>query len=386
MSLTKADTLTPTIKKKARPLTAPLPKGSTIGILGSGQLGQMLAQAAKKLGYKTHIYSPERDTPAGLVADRETVADYLDLKALAAFAEQVDVVTYEFENVPADTAAYLSSSTTLYPNANVLAIAQDRWTEKTFLQDIGERTAPCAKVDSQDDLERAVRKMGLPAVLKTRRFGYDGKGQIMLRGDSDVEGAFEQLGGVAAILEGFVNFSREISVVAARSAEGEIACFDPAENIHEDHILARSIAPARIPETLLERAKETATNIMIQLQYVGVIGVELFETDAGGLVVNEIAPRVHNSGHWTQDACAASQFEQHIRAICRLPLADPSRHSDAVMVNLIGEAVRPFETATAKSDEFIHLYGKRQARPGRKMGHVNRIYPLGFIARHPDRL
>lgn len=366
-------------------MTAPLPKGSTIGILGSGQLGQMLALAAKKLGYKTHIYSPERDTPAGLVADREIVADYLDLKALAAFAKEVDVATYEFENVPADTAAYLSSSTTLYPNANVLAIAQDRWIEKSFLQDIGERTAPCAKVDSQEDLEAALHKIGLPAVLKTRRFGYDGKGQIMLRSERDIEDAFEQLGNVPAILEGFVHFTREISVVAARSPEGHIACFDAAENIHEDHILAVSIAPARIPETLLERAKETAENIMIQLQYVGVIGVEMFETEAGGLVVNEMAPRVHNSGHWTQDACLASQFEQHIRAIANLPLADPARHSDAVMINLIGEAVRPYETATAKSDEFIHLYGKRQARPGRKMGHVNRLYPLGYIARHPER-
>lgn len=361
----------------------PLPPGSTIGILGSGQLGQMLAKAAKELGFNVHIYSPDRDTPAGLVANKEITGDYRDLQSLADFAGDVDVVTYEFENVPAETAAHIKSRKAIFPDPDVLAIAQDRLIEKSFLQDIGERTAPFIEVSSQADLEVAVESIGLPAVLKTRRFGYDGKGQSILRNQADIKSAFAEIGETPAILEGFVEFTREISIIAARSADGLTACFDPGENIHENHILAKTIAPARIPRTLRERAKETAENIMIQLQYVGVIGVELFETEAGGLVVNEIAPRVHNSGHWTQDACKASQFEQHIRAIAHLPLADPERHSDAVMTNLIGDQVRPWETATARTGEHVHLYGKKEARPGRKMGHVTRLYALRQIVDNP---
>jgi 5-(carboxyamino)imidazole ribonucleotide synthase len=364
---------------------SPLAKGCTIGILGSGQLGQMLCEAASKLGFKTHVYSPDLDTPAGRVATIETRAEYLDFEALAAFGKSVDVVTYEFENVPAETAARLQSIITIYPDPTVLAIAQDRLSEKEFLSEIGERTAPFANVENQSDLDMAVEEIGLPAVLKTRRFGYDGKGQIILRAKEDAISAFEAIGSVPSILEGFVSFQREISVIAARSATGATACFDPGENIHENHILAKTIAPARIPRTLRERAKETAENILIQLQYVGVMGVELFETNAGGLVVNEIAPRVHNSGHWTQDACDISQFEQHIRAICRLPLGDPKRHSDAVMTNLIGEDILKWQDKPKEPGTLVHLYGKKQARPGRKMGHVNRLHPYRDVVKNPDK-
>jgi 5-(carboxyamino)imidazole ribonucleotide synthase len=364
---------------------SPLAKGRTIGILGSGQLGQMLCEAASKLGYKTHIYSPDPDTPAGRVATLETQAEYLDFEALAAFGRSVDVVTYEFENVPAETATHLQSITTIYPDPKVLAIAQDRLSEKQFLSEIGERTAPFANVESQSDLGQAVAEIGLPAVLKTRRFGYDGKGQIILHTKEDVTNAFEAIGSVPSILEGFVSFQREISVIAARSATGETACFDPGENIHENHILAKTIVPARIPRTLRERAKETAENILIQLQYVGVMGVELFETDAGGLVVNEIAPRVHNSGHWTQDACEVSQFAQHIRAVCQLTLGDPKRHSDAVMMNLIGEETLKWHGKPEEPGIHVHLYGKTQARPGRKMGHVNHLHPYRDVVKNPDK-
>jgi len=360
----------------------PLPAidaGSTIGILGSGQLGRMLAIAAAELGFRTHIYSPEEGTPAGQVANQETCAAYDDLDALSKFAAAVDVVTYEFENVPSETAAHLSKAGKIFPDPSVLRVAQDRLIEKQFLQWIGEKTAPFADIASLKDLQKAIETIGTPAVLKTRRFGYDGKGQAIIRQPQECSSAYEQIGQAPAILEGFVEFDREISVVAARSASGETQCYDPGENIHANHILKTTIAPARIPTELATRALETARNILDRLDYVGVIGVELFEMDAGELVVNEIAPRVHNSGHWTQDACAVGQFEQHIRAICGWPLGDPARHCDAVMTNLIGPDVKEWPRLATQSDTCLHLYGKRIAHKGRKMGHINRLFPLGEV-------
>jgi 5-(carboxyamino)imidazole ribonucleotide synthase len=311
------------------------------------------------------------------VANHETVADYDDKEALSKFAAAVDVVTFEFENVPAETAAHLSSLGKIFPDPRVLRVAQDRLIEKQFLQSIGEQTAPSADITSLDDLHQAISTIKTPAVLKTRRFGYDGKGQVIIRNSEDCPSAYEQIAQAPAILEGFVEFDREISVIAARSTDGQMVCYDPGENIHANHILKTTIAPARIPSDLVTRAQATARNIMEQLDYMGVIGVELFEMDAGDLIVNEIAPRVHNSGHWTQDACAVSQFEQHIRAICQWPLGDTTRHSDAIMTNLIGPEVKDWPNLVAKTDNCLHLYGKRQAREGRKMGHVNRLLPLG---------
>lgn len=353
--------------------------GSTIGILGSGQLGRMLAMAAAELGFRTHIYSPEDRSPAGQVANFETCAPYDDLPTLSAFAAEVDVVTFEFENVPAETAAHLNKVGKIFPDPSVLRVAQDRLIEKQFLQWIGEQTAPFADITSLADLEKAVKTIGTPAVLKTRRFGYDGKGQVIIRDISQCSSAYEQIERAPAILEGFVKFDREISVIGARSANGDMKCYDPGENIHANHILKTTIAPARIAPELAARAQATARNIMDRLDYVGVIGVELFEMDAGDLVVNEIAPRVHNSGHWTQDACAVGQFEQHIRAICHWPLGDPTRHGDVVMTNLLGPDVKQWPSLAAQSDTCLHLYGKRVAREGRKMGHVNHLFPLGQV-------
>jgi 5-(carboxyamino)imidazole ribonucleotide synthase len=355
--------------------------GGRIGILGGGQLGRMLAVAAAELGLRVHIYCPDKEAPAAEVAAGFTRAEYEDEAALTRFAESVDVVTYEFENVPAETARILSDHGIVRPGPLALATAQDRHVEKSFLKAQGIATAPFADVASEADLMVAVESIGVPSVLKTRRFGYDGKGQAKIVSPGDAAAAYAEIGRAPAILEGFVNFEREISVVVARGESGETAAYDPVENIHKNHILDRTLAPAGLPKAIADEACAIAARIAKELDYVGVMGVEMFLLPEQGnkrrLVVNEIAPRVHNSGHWTMDACTVSQFEQHVRAICGWPLGNPKRHSDAVMTNLIGDEVESWKTLAAEPDTAIHLYGKADARPGRKMGHATRLYPLG---------
>ncbi|MAQ84051.1 MAG: 5-(carboxyamino)imidazole ribonucleotide synthase [Maritimibacter sp.] len=353
-------------------MTLPLTPGATIGILGGGQLGRMLSVAAARLGFLTHIYEPGAEPPAGHVAHRVTTASYDDEAALNAFAASVDVITYEFENIPTAALDLLESQKPIHPGRQALATSQDRLTEKTFLQDLGLGTAPFAAVDSAEDLAKAIDEIGTPAILKTRRFGYDGKGQARLRSPDDAEAALADMNGAPAILEGFVDFSIEISVIAARGANGEVAAFDPGENVHKDGILDTTTVPARIPAALKTDAILLAGRILNALDYVGVLGVELFVTPQG-LLVNEIAPRVHNSGHWTQTGCVSDQFEQHIRAVAGWPLGDGGRHSDVVMENLIGDDILRVPELARDAATAIHLYGKAEARPGRKMGHVNRI-------------
>ncbi|MFV1877503.1 5-(carboxyamino)imidazole ribonucleotide synthase [Nioella sp.] len=348
-----------------------LPTGSTIGILGGGQLGRMLSVAASRLGYKTHIYEPGA-APAGDVAAKVTQGAYDDLDALATFAASVDLITYEFENIPADALDVLSATTPLYPSRRALEVSQDRLTEKSFLTEIGLTTAPFAPVDSAEDLAKAIDQIGTPAILKTRRFGYDGKGQARIMAPGDAALALADMAGAPAILEGFIDFSREISVIAARGRDGAVSCYDPGENVHENGILATTTVPAAIPPGLRSDAVLLAARILNALDYVGVMGVELFVTPQG-LVVNEIAPRVHNSGHWTQAGCAVDQFEQHIRAVTGWPLGDGKRHANVVMENLIGDDVNKAPQLAAQPGTQIHLYGKDDTRPGRKMGHVNKV-------------
>ncbi len=349
----------------------PLPPGSRIGILGGGQLGRMLAMAAARMGMRTHVYEPAPDAPAAQVANAATTAGYDDLPALEAFAASVDVVTYEFENVALGAVDAIAARVPVRPGRRALEVSQDRMAEKAFLNGIGLRTAPWAAIDGPEALAEALGQIGAPAILKTRRFGYDGKGQVRLDPGASAGEAWTAIGGQPAVLEGFVGFEREISVIAARGLDGAVAAFDPGENEHRDGILHRTTVPARVPPALAQDAALAAGRILNALDYVGVIGVELFVT-ADGLVVNEIAPRVHNSGHWTEAGCLIDQFEQHLRAICGWPLGDGARHSDAVMTNLIGEDAA---AAPAIRDARVHLYGKAEARPGRKMGHFTRIAP-----------
>ncbi|PHP27008.1 5-(carboxyamino)imidazole ribonucleotide synthase [Limimaricola cinnabarinus] len=352
-------------------MTDALAPGSTIGILGGGQLGRMLAVAASRLGLKCHVYDPAPDGPAAEVSARATTAAWDDEAALTAFAEAVDVVTYEFENVPAASLDLIESIVPIRPNRRALAVSQDRIDEKDFLRDLGLATAPYAMVDDAASLDAALERIGAPAILKTRRFGYDGKGQARIMAAEDAAAALAEMNGAPAILEGFVEFSHEVSVIGARGLDGAVACFDPGENRHEDGILRETTVPARLSASQRTDAVLLAAKILTELDYVGVMGVELFVTPQG-LVVNEIAPRVHNSGHWTQDGCLIDQFEQHIRAVAGWPLGDGARHSDVVMENLIGDDIdRVPEIAATQSA--LHLYGKAEARPGRKMGHVNRL-------------
>jgi len=345
----------------------------TLGILGGGQLGRMLAMAAARLGIDAHIYCPDENSPAARVAAANTVSTYDDEPALAAFAAQVDVITTEFENIPAATARFLATMKPVHPSAEALEIAQDRVTEKSFLNGIDVATAPWRAVETVDDLSRALDAIGPRGVLKTRRLGYDGKGQARLDGAGDVATAHAAMANAPAILEGLVAFEREISVIAARTAEGDVRCYDPGENRHAEGILRETRIPAAIDDATHNAAIEIATRIATALDYVGVIGVEMFVMPGGDILVNEIAPRVHNTGHWTIEGCAISQFEQHVRAVCGLPLGDPARHSDAVMTNLIGDDVDAVPALLAEPGAALHLYGKGDARPGRKMGHVTRL-------------
>lgn len=349
-----------------------LPPGAVIGILGGGQLGRMLSVAAARLGYRTHIYEPAPNPPAADVAHRLTTAPYDDAAALAAFAGAVDAITYEFENVPTAALDLLETRRPIRPNRRALAVSQDRIQEKDFLSGIGLLTAPYAAVTSPADLAAALARIGTPAILKTTRLGYDGKGQARIRSAADGPAALAAMNGAPAVLEGFVDFSHEVSVIAARGLSGEVAAYDPGENVHRDGILHTTTVPARLTPSQRADAVLLAARILNALDYVGVLGVELFVTP-GGLIVNEIAPRVHNSGHWTQNGCAVDQFEQHIRAVAGWPLGDGSRHADVEMLNLIGDDIRMVPDLARRKDIAIHLYGKAEARPGRKMGHVNRI-------------
>ena len=354
-----------------------LAPGATIGVLGGGQLGRMLAIAAAQLGFRCHVYAPPGDNPAFDVAADHTAAAYDDRGALERFAATVDVATFEFENVPVAVLDTLAPLVRVAPGRKALHVTQDRLTEKNFVQGLGIAVAPFAPVSGPND--EALARIGTPAVLKTRRFGYDGKGQARIATPEEADSALAAMAGQPAILEGHVAFDREVSVIAARGADGAVAVYDIVENRHADQILRCSLVPANINSLLATEAREIARRIAEGLDYVGVLAVELF-VEGESLIVNEIAPRVHNSGHWTLDACATSQFEQHIRAIAGWPLGDPARHSDAVMVNLLGDEVNAWRSLAGNPRTSIHIYGKAEARPGRKMGHATRLEPLSKAA------
>jgi 5-(carboxyamino)imidazole ribonucleotide synthase len=353
-------------------MTEPLSQGAVIGILGGGQLGRMLSVAAARLGFRCHIFEPGAHPPAAHVADRLSTAEYDDEDALVAFAETVDVITYEFENVPSAALDVLESFAPIHPNRDALRISQDRITEKDFLSQTGLRVAPYAPVDDAASLHEALASIGTPSILKTRRFGYDGKGQTLLTDLDQAAAGLAAMEGAPAVLEGFVDFSSEISVIAARTTSGRVVCFDPGENVHRGGILRTTTVPAPVTDAVRTDALGIAGSILDALDYVGVLGVELFVTGTG-LLVNEIAPRVHNSGHWTQNGCAIDQFEQHIRAIVGWPLGDGRRHNDVVMSNLIGDDMDRLPELALDPDLALHLYGKAVVKPGRKMGHANRI-------------
>ncbi len=355
----------------------PLPPGSTIGILGSGQLGRMLATAASRLGLKTHIYC-DSSGPAFDVAAARTVGAFTDLERVAAFAEAVDVVTYEFENVPKATVEAAERVRPVRPGVRALDFSQDRLVEKQFISSIGVPVAPFAPVDDEAGLAAAASVLGFPSILKTRRLGYDGKGQVRLTCGGDCTGALGRIGHAPAILEGFVAFQFEVSVLVVRGIGGETRFYDVPLNTHRDGILHASAVPAPIPARAKARALEIASHVAQKLDFVGVLAVEMFylgEAVAEPVVVNEIAPRVHNSGHWTLDACLVSQFENHIRAVAGWPLGPTERHSDAIMTNLIGADVDNWQNLAATPKLALHLYGKNEARPGRKMGHVTTLAP-----------
>ena len=359
-------------------MIAPLPPGSTIGILGGGQLGRMLALAAARLGLHAHIFAPEADSPAFDVARRGTLARYDDRDALDAFAAAIDAATYEFENIPLATVEHLASRVTVRPGAKALACAQDRLNEKDLARRLGAATAEYAPIDSLDDLARRLAAgFPVPCVLKTRRFGYDGKGQAKILDPSGAAAAWDAIGRHPAIVESFVHFETEVSVIAARGADGAFRAFDVTENEHRDHILHRSLAPARIDAAAAATAIDIAHRIAEALDYVGVVAIEFFAMARGHgsrIIVNEIAPRVHNSGHWTMDGAETCQFEQHIRAVAGWPLGGTGRKAAEVeMINLIGDDIAAWQELAAEPGAHLHHYGKREARPGRKMGHVNRL-------------
>ncbi len=360
----------------------PLPPGATIGILGGGQLGRMSAMAAARLGYRAHIFAPEPDSPGMQVAAARTMAPYEDVAALHRFAASVDVVTFEFENVPAATLAALEGRVPCRPGVGVLAVGQDRVREKRFLAEAGVPVAPWEEVTSEADLPAALGRIGLPAVLKTTRMGYDGRGQAVLRRPEDGAAAFERLEPKPLILEAFVPFAGEVSAIAARGADGVVAVYDAVENHHRHHILDLSFAPARMPEATAQAARAHVRRVAEALDLVGLVALEMFLLPDGRLLGNEIAPRPHNSGHWTMDACLCGQFEQHVRAVVGLPLGDPARHADSVMRNLVGPEGRAcWPDMVGAAGVVAHWYGKGEARSGRKLGHANLLLPLNYLAR-----
>lgn len=365
--------------KRLPAMTEPaLPPGSTIGILGGGQLGRMLASAAAKLGFNCRIFCEKPDAPAFETAASHVCAAYDDRGAIEEFASQCDAITFEFENVPLEAANAAASCAPLYPGVRTLEVSQDRLNEKRFMEGLSIPVAPFMEVASMSDLEEAVSHIGLQTILKTRRLGYDGKGQVRIKAHSDLSTALEALNGAPAILEGFIPFTSEVSIFAARGASGEFAAYDLTENHHENHILKESRVPARVPASCTDEAISIARRIGDALDYTGIFCVELFycgEDATHSLLVNEIAPRVHNSGHWTLDGCAISQFENHIRAVAGWPLGSCERHSDAVMTNLLGEECENWRTLAGQDGTSLHMYGKKEARKGRKMGHFTRLSP-----------
>jgi 5-(carboxyamino)imidazole ribonucleotide synthase len=354
-----------------------LAPGSVIGIVGGGQLGRMIALAAARIGYRCHILAPEPDSPAAQVTSLATIAAYDDAAALARFAAAVDLVTLEFENLPVEALAALAQARPVCPAPAVLAICQDRRAEKAFLGRIGVPVAPYATVGDAASLDRALARLGRPAVLKTARLGYDGKGQVRIEAGSGLDDARVAAAAAPCVLEGWIDFEREISVITARGQDGASASYVPVENRHRDGILVQTIAPAPIPADLAQAARALAERIAAGLDLVGLLAVEMFVTRDRRLLVNELAPRPHNSGHWTIDACAVSQFEQLVRAVCGLPLGDPGRFADAVMDNLLGAEVERWPTLLAEPGARLHLYGKSAVRPGRKLGHVTRLIRVG---------
>ena len=369
-------------------MTAPnqvkLKPGDTIGILGGGQLGRMLAMAAARLGLRCQVFSPDPDSPAFDVVANASCAEYADVEALELFANDVDVITYEFENVPSASAMILAARRPVLPGRKILETTQDRLVEKDFIKRLGIGTAAYADVSSAAALRAAIATIGLPAVIKTRRFGYDGKGQAIIRETDDPDQVWQDLGTKSAILEAFIPFEREISVIAARSVDGQVECFDVTENEHSDHILKISRVPAAIPDALAAQARDVAQRIANALNYVGVLAAEMFVVPEDGglkLLVNEIAPRVHNSGHWTLDGASISQFEQHIRAIAGWPLGKPVRHGAVTMTNLIGDEINSYQQWLTEPGVTVHLYGKGAPRPGRKMGHVTQVHALADLAK-----
>jgi 5-(carboxyamino)imidazole ribonucleotide synthase len=349
--------------------------GGTIGMLGSGQLGRMTALAAANLGYKTHVFSPDAGSPCAQVSAAETVASYGDHEALAKFARSVDVVTLEWENIPVQTLAFIAKFVPVHPGPGVLAVAQDRLLEKDFVNRLGIATAPWRPARCPGQAGEAVREIGTPCVMKSARMGYDGKGQVKLTGDVAPADAWKSIGGVDAIVEGFIDFELEVSVIVARGQDGAMVAYPAVENRHANHILDETIAPAAVSPATAAEAERIACRIAEALRFVGVLAVEMFVTREGAVLVNELAPRPHNSGHWTIDACASSQFEQLVRAVCGLPLGSVDRVADAVMRNLIGSDVDRWPDLIAEPGARLHLYGKAEARPGRKMGHVTRLLP-----------
>ena len=358
-------------------MSRPILPGATVGVLGSGQLGRMFAIAARQLGYRVHTYSPDDDTPTGQVADVESQGAYDDLDRVRKFASSVDVVTFEFENIPVTTVEAAAALVPVRPGGNVLYTTQHRLREKTFLRDAGLPTAEFRRVRSPEELAAALDELGMPAVLKTAGWGYDGKGQTKIESTADCERAWQVVGGKESILEAFIDFEREVSVVAARSTAGDVVDFGAIENVHANHILDVSTAPAGVPRSVARQAAEIARTVLEELEVVGVLCVEFFVTRDGQLLVNELAPRPHNSGHLTIDACVTSQFEQQLRAICELPLGSTEQLRPAAMANLLGDLWRPgkpdWAAACRQPDVKLHLYGKAEARPGRKMGHLTAL-------------
>src|SRR5438270_12386193 len=352
-----------------------LAPGCTVGILGGGQLGRMTALAAARLGYRCHVFADEPDSPATQVCGAATVAEFADREALERFAGAVDIATFEFENIPAAAVRRVAAIKPVLPRPEILEIAQDRLREKDFLRSIGVETAGYREISDPSALLLALRDFGYPAVLKTVRLGYDGKGQVTLTPEITAEEAWRRMGGESGILESFVDFSLEISVIVARGANGAWATYPPVENQHVNHVLDTTIAPARIPSETAVRAEAIARHVAEELDLVGVLAVEMFVTESGVILVNEIAPRPHNSGHWTIDACLTSQFEQLVRALCGLPLGSVEHHSDAVMKNLLGRDVEKWRDALNDPLAKLHLYGKTEIQPGRKMGHVTHLIP-----------
>jgi 5-(carboxyamino)imidazole ribonucleotide synthase len=347
--------------------------GGTIGIVGGGQLGRMLALAASHMGYKTHIYTPEKDAPACQIATKTTIGAYQDATSLRVFGQSVDVVTFEFENVPSETLSMLSELVPVRPGPGVLYITRNRLREKDFITGCGIATAPYRAVRSREELMEAVALLKTPCVLKTTELGYDGKGQVMIREADEALAAWQHLAAHEAILEGFIDFAREASVIVARGLQGEMQCYPLVENHHRGHILHRTLAPAEAPDAMCAQAETIATTLAEKLELQGIMAVELFVTKSGELLVNELAPRPHNSGHWTLDACATSQFEQQIRAICGLGLGDTTAFASCEMVNLLGDDWLQWEKYAVDPHAHLHLYGKTESRPGRKMGHVTII-------------